>query len=113
MACCETSPMLKLIVERPAYTQDATNEQIPTWNTYWTFFGTAKAMPPREVVQSEQVQGATPWLLTIPYGVKAMGITSEMRCRFTYGRSVTAYCDGGAMPVGFKEVRVKAVEQTA
>lgn len=112
MACCETSPMLKLQFERPVYTQDSSNEQIPTWSPYWTFYGTAKALPSREVVQAEQVQGETPWLLTVPYGTKAMGITSGMRCRFTYGRSVTAYCDGGGTPFGFKEVRIKAMEQT-
>ena len=110
---CDGSPTIKLTFERPIYSQDTANEQIPTWGVYQTFYGKARAMTSREVVQSEQVQGSVGWMLEIPYGSRAMGITSEMRCRFSYSRSVTAYCDGPAMPTGTRTVKVRAMEQTA
>lgn len=111
--CDDRLPMVRIVVERPTYAQDTANEQIASWVPYATFYGTTKAASSRDVVQAEQVQGSSTWLLELPYGNRAMGITGEMRCRFTYGRSVTAYCDGSAMPVGMNRVRVRAMEQTA
>jgi head-tail adaptor len=113
MSCCTTSLPIRLRFERPIYTQDGANEQIATWSEYQTFYGTARAMTSREVVQSEQVQSSTGWILEIPYGKRAMGVTGAMRCAFKYGRDVTAYCDGAGMPVGTKTVKVRAMEQTA
>lgn len=110
---CDRPPVITLRFEEPIYAQDSANEQIASWRQYWTCSGTAEGVNSRDVVQAEQVQGATTWLLKIPYGPTAMGITAEMRCKFTYGRDVTAYCDGAAMPVGIKQVRVRAQEQTA
>lgn len=114
MACCTDTPPITVTVEKPTFTQDAANSQIQTWSTYAKFGGCrVRGLRSREVVQGEQVQGETGWMIEIPYSTKAMGITGQMRCTFSYGRSVTAYCDGAAIPVGFKMTKVKAFEQTA
>lgn len=104
----------RVTVESPTYTQDSHNEQIQTWGLYTKSWSYCRAMTAREVIQSEQVQGAIGWVIRLPYNSKTIAITSDMRMKLNSFGDRTVYCDGPAMPVdGGKEfVEVRAIEQT-
>jgi head-tail adaptor len=114
---CQCPPRLKhrVTIERPTYTQDATNEQIATWSTYSTQFADCRAISARDVVQAEQVYGSGTWVIELNKSTTTMGITSGMRARWTDGREIVADFDGPAMPSTKwpRRVVVRAVEQTA
>lgn len=105
----------RVTIEKPIYTQDAANEQIPTWSTYATRWANCRAMTSREVAQSEQVQGSVGWIVELAYDSKTIGITSGMRMRLHSFGNRLVYCDGPSMPADGdrRQVRVRAMEQTA
>lgn len=105
----------RVTIERPIYTQDSVNEQIPTWTQFADRRATCRAMSSREVVQSEQVQGSVGWIIELAYDTKTIGITSGMRMKLhSFGNRVV-YCDGPSMPMdgNKRRVKVRAMEQTA
>lgn len=105
----------RVTIEQPTYAQDSANEQIATWSTYAKRWAFCRAMTAREVVQSEQVQGAVGWMVQMHYDPKTIGITSDMRLKLHSFDDRVVYCDGPSMPVNGEKrrVQVRAVEQTA
>lgn len=107
----------RLTIEKPTYTQDAANEQIPTWVPYASNVpANCRGANARDVVQAEQVQGSATWVIELNKSDKTMNITSGMRARWRDGREIVADFDGPAMPMEKwpkRRVQIKAVEQTA
>lgn len=109
----------KVTVKKPVYTQDAANEQIPSYVEFFkTSFAFCRAMSTREVVQSEQVQGSVGWVVEFNWGTKPLAITSDMKMTLHSFGNREVSCDGPAMPIvddgGFPTgVKVRAMEQTA
>lgn len=105
----------RVTIYAKTYTQDAANEQIATDTVHATRKAFCRAMSPREVVQSEQVQGALGWIVELTYDPKTIAITSDMTMKLHSFGNRTVWCDGPAMPMNGEKrrVQVRAVEQTA
>lgn len=116
MKCaCPQRLIHKVTIYGKTYAQDAANEQIATDVVHATRKAFCRAMRPREVVQSEQVQGALGWVVELAYDPKTIAITSDMTMKLHSFGNRTVYCDGPSMPMdgGKRRVQVRAVEQTA
>lgn len=116
MKCeCPQRLIHQVTIKSLTYTQDSHNEQIPTEATYASRRAFCRAMTAREVVQSEQVQGAIGWMIELAYDPKTIGIQSDWKMVLHSFGDRVVYCDGPSMPVdGHKRrVRVRGVEQTA
>lgn len=116
MKCaCPARLKHRVTIERPTYTQDDANEQIPAWGVYSKQWANCRAAGARDVVQAEQVLGSGTWIIEMNKSDTTMSVTGAMRARWTDGRSITAYFDGPAMPMANnpRRVQIKAVEQTA
>lgn len=85
-----------------------------TWATYWSGAAEARAMRTSEVIQSEQVQGAIGWVITMRRNTKTLGITSDMRARLKTQGNRIVYADGPSMPLGTDRrfVQLRAMERT-